>query len=119
LQKLVFKKYFELLIERSLGSINNSPEADCKLHLHCRISIPPLSPAGFPLELHYNFFQNLVHRTIAITLKASNLSVNISVAIESPHSIRIGFRAEAAYSEAYAVYFHISLPNRCLKTQHI
>jgi hypothetical protein len=45
----------------------------------------------------------LVQRTIAITLKASNLSVNISVATEIPHSTGIGFRAEAAYSEAYSV----------------
>jgi hypothetical protein len=90
LQKLVFKKHFELLVERCLGSINNSAEADCKFHLHYRILISPLSPAGFPLELHYNLFQNLVHRTIAITLKATNFSVNIIVAIESPHSTRIG-----------------------------
>lgn len=103
LQKVVYKKHFELLIGVCLAAINISAEVDCKLHLHCSISTPPFSPVGFPLELHYNIFQNSVQRTIAITLKASNLSVNISVVTESPHSTGIGLRAEAAYSEAYSV----------------
>jgi len=58
----------------------------------------------------------LVQRTIAITVKASNLPVNIGVATESPHSTGIGFRAEAAYSEVYSVQFYTSLPNTCLQT---
>jgi len=63
----------------------------------------PFSPVGFPLELHYSLFQNLVQRTIAITLKASNFSVNICVATESHHSTGTGFREEAVFSEAYSV----------------
>jgi len=103
LQKVMFKKHFELLIEVCLAPNNNSAEVDRKLHLYCRISNPLSPPVVFPLELHYNLFQNLVQSKIAITVKASNLSVNFSVATESHHSTGIGFRAEAAYSDLYSV----------------
>jgi hypothetical protein len=80
---------------------------------------PPFLPYWISARTPLQPLSEFGSRTIVITLKASNLSVNISVTTESPHSTRIGFGAETAYSEAYAVYFHILLPNRFLKTQHI
>jgi hypothetical protein len=76
---------------------------------------PPFSPAGFPLELHYNLFQNLVQRTVVITLKASNLLVTITVATYSLHSTGIGSGQKQFILKLILYILHISLPNRSIK----
>lgn len=97
------------------AAINNSAEADCKLTIALQNINPPFSPAGFPLELHYKLFQNLVQRTVVITLKASNLLVTISVATYSLHSTEIGLGQKQFILKLILYILYISLPNRSIK----